>query len=64
MIDGGTIVAVAVGGALSLLGTVLANYLQYCREREHRKKDRMRERMRSGRRWGYLVGEGCLRLEG
>jgi len=45
VIELGTIMAVVVGGPLSLLGTVLANYLQYCREREDRKKDRMRERV-------------------
>jgi len=47
----GTILAVVVGGGLSLLGTLLANYLQYRRERRARERERLRERCAEVRRY-------------
>ncbi|HBG75014.1 MAG: hypothetical protein A2X25_07065 [Chloroflexi bacterium GWB2_49_20] len=47
------IISVLIGGILTLLGTLLANYLQYRSEQRHRKKELAKERFSEVRR--YLI---------
>jgi hypothetical protein len=56
MIDYGTIFSVLVGGVIALLGTLLANYLQYRSEQRRLRRERIEERIAEVRR--YLVS--CL----
>ena len=47
----GTALAVVVGGSITLLGTLLANYLRYRAEKRDRKRERLSERMSEVRRF-------------
>jgi hypothetical protein len=58
MIDLGTIFSVIIGGVLTLLGTLLANYLQYRSEKRESQRERAKERFAEVRR--YL--EACLQF--
>jgi hypothetical protein len=57
-IDLKTVFAVCIGGILTLLGTLLSNYLQFRTEQRHLKKERFETRFAEVRR--YLVL--CLRF--
>ena len=56
MVDLGIIFSVVIGGVLTLLGTLLANYLQYRSEERKLKKERAKERFEEVRH--YLTA--CL----
>jgi hypothetical protein len=56
MIDLGIIFSVVIGGVLTLLGTLLANFLQYRSEERKLRKEQAKERFREVRR--YLTA--CL----
>ena len=56
MIDYGTIFSVLAGGVIALLGSLLANYLQYRSERRRLRRERTKERFAEVRH--YLIS--CL----
>jgi len=47
----GTVLAIVIGGSITLLGTLLANYLRYRAEKRDRKRERLSERMSEVRRF-------------
>ena len=51
VVDSATISAVLVGGVITLLGTLVANYLQHRAEKRERRRQRLEQRLEEVRRY-------------